>query len=394
MNDPLFIQVLSFLDKPTKLTEIDLKARNISDGEIQALLEAMKKGNGNKIVTLNLINNHIRSSGALALADIVRCHPSLTKIQLQKNDIGSTGSIAIANALVDDRCVLKRLHMKACNIGSLGASAISVALEREGCSLEDLRVEQNDIGNDGVCAIASAISRNSKSNLCNLELKMNMIGWKGAHCIAECLRSNKSLQTLGLNDNPLGPSGIEEIADALRSNCTLNWLFLSNSEKEQKICRRGVEALCHTLYDESSPDAVYTSNHTLKEIYGVPQNIQEKLRRLLRFNKLGKYKARREKISLFLNENHTFLKSSGFNQILVPRILQRGGYHSLDTMYRHIRESPDVVPCVKYDTRERHKATLRDNIRSWRRSTQKKPGQIFDPSLAGLDAALSKHRLA
>lgn len=393
----MFNQILGFLGTSDhKLTEIDLKSRNIVDEDVKVLVDAMKEGNSHKVVTLNLINNHIHLAGATALATLIESHSSLTKLQLQLNNIGPEGAIALAGALKDGGCRLKCLHLKSCGISASGAMALANALEDTKCPLEDLRLDQNNIGDEGACAIGRALSRNNNSCLFNLELKGNSIGPLGARGIAEALIVNHSLEALGLNDNPIGDKGVVAIAEALRinKNTALNWLFLSNIEKCHRIGRRGVDKICNVLYDDGNPENVFFSNHTLKEIYGVPSEIQPRLRRLLRFNKLGVYKARREKITMFLSENPNYMQSSGIDLKLIPRILYKAGrehHGSLDTMYKHIRENPDILPDGKHDGIEKV-APQRKGVRLWRRGHDQSSGRKADASsFADLDAALLNH---
>ena len=379
MEDPVLAHVLTFLLGETsdhKLRDVHLKGRNIGDGGVQILVDALANGHSRKVQTLNLIGNNISAAGTLSLTSILRSHhvPSLTKLQLQQNTIGEKGTAFLAGALKDERCNLRHLHLKSCSVGVRGAIALSEALASPHCKLQDLRLELNSIGDEGCRHIAQALCANRNNQLYNLELKGNAIGPAGAIAIAEkCLQSEcTALENLGLNDNNIGDAGFAAIASALRSNSSLNWLFVSS--KFEKMSQHSVELFIGALFNDTDPNSVYNdSNHALREIFGVPSD--QRLRRLLRFNKLGAFKARREKIHLFLSENSTCIQTNALNLELVPRFLSvvgREGHGSLDALFNHIRENPNTLrPEGKRDSEDSDKASKktlpRVSKRSWRR---------------------------
>ena len=382
MEDPVLTHVLTFLLGETsdhKLRDIHLKSRNIGDGGVQILVDALANGHSRKVQTLNLIGNNISAAGTLPLTSILRSHhvPSLTKLQLQQNTIGEKGTAFLAGALKDELCNLRHLHLKSCSVGVRGAAALSEALASPHCKLQDLRLELNSIGDEGCRHIAQALCANRNNQLYNLELKGNAIGPAGAIAIAEkCLQSKSTaLESLGLNDNNIGDAGFAAIASALRSNSNLNWLFVSS--KFEKMSHHSVRLFIGALFNDTDPNSVYNdSNHALKEIYGVPSDMpnQRRLRRLLRFNKLGAFKARREKIHLFLSENSTCIQTNALNLELVPRFLSvvgREGHGSLDALFNNIRENPNTLrPEGERDSGDSDaasKKTLpRVSKRSWR----------------------------
>ena len=402
MEDPVLAHVLTFLlgeSSDHKLRDIHLKNRNIGDGGVQILVDALANGHSRKVQTLNLIGNNISAAGTLSLTSILRSHhvPSLTKLQLQQNTIGEKGTAFLAGALKDERCNLRHLHLKSCSVGVRGAIALSEALASPHCKLQDLRLESNSIGDEGCRHIAQALCANRNNQLYNLELKGNAIGPAGAIAIAEkCLQSESTaLESLGLNDNNIRDAGFAAIASALRSNSSLNWLFVSS--KFEKMSQHSVELFIGALFNDTDPNSVYNdSNHALREIFGVPSD--QRLRRLLRFNKLGAFKARREKIHLFLSKNSTCIQRNALNLELVPRFLSvvgREGHGSLDALFNHIRENPNTLrPEGERDSEDSDaasKKTLpRVSKRSWRRGLANDKSHSAN-RFEELDAALRCH---
>ena len=406
MEDPVLTHVLTFLLGETsdhKLRDIHLKSRNIGDGGVQILVDALANGHSRKVQTLNLIGNNISAAGTLPLTSILRSHhvPSLTKLQLQQNTIGEKGTAFLAGALQDELCNLRHLHLKSCSVGVRGAIALSEALASPHCKLQDLRLELNSIGDEGCRHIAQALCANRNNQLYNLELKGNAIGPAGAIAIAEkCLQSKSTaLESLGLNDNNIGDAGFAAIASALRSNSNLNWLFVSS--KFEKMSHHSIKLFIGALFNDTGPNSVCNdSNHALKEIYGVPSDMpnQQRLRRLLRFNKLGAFKARREKIHLFLSENSTCIQTNALNLELVPRFLSvvgREGHGSLDALFNNIRENPNTLrPEGERDSGDSDaasKKTLpRVSKRSWRQGLVNGKNNSAN-RFEELDAALRCH---
>ena len=408
MDDPVLTHVLTFLlETPDhKLKDVHLKGRNIGDDGVQILVDALINGHSNKVQTLNLISNRVSAAGALSLSSILRSThvPSLTKLQLQQNHIGPEGAVFLADALKDEQCNLRHLHLKGCGVGVRGATALAEGLASPQCKLQDLRLELNNIGDEGTRDIAQALCANRNSQLYNLELKGNRIGPKGAIVIAEkCLQSNNTaLESLGLSDNSIGESGFAAIASALQSNSNLNWLFVSS--KLEKMSQHSIGLLIGALYDDVDPNSVCNgSNHALKEVYGIPSDApQQRLRRLLRYNKLGPFKARREKIHLFLSEHSNCIQSSGVHLSLVPKFLSvvgRESYGSLDSLFNHIRENPNIFSEENRDGGSIGSIPSKEitgkscvSKRSWRRGLTKSKADRAN-RFEELDAALrSNHR--
>ena len=402
MDDPVLTHVLTFLlETPDhKLKDVHLKGRNIGDDGVQILVDALINGHSNKVQTLNLISNRVSAAGALSLSKILRSThvPSLTKLQLQQNHIGPEGAVFLADALKDEQCNLRRLHLKGCGVGIRGATALAEGLASSQCKLQDLRLELNNIGDEGTRDIAQALCANKNGQLYNLELKGNGIGPKGAIDIAEkCLQSNNTaLESLGLSDNSIGESGFAAIASALQSNSNLNWLFVSS--KLEKMSQRSISFLIGAMYNDVDPNSVCNGSNRIR--FRIPSDApnQQRLRRLLRYNKLGPFKARREKIHLFLSEHSNCIQSSGVHLSLVPKFLSvvgRESYGSLDSLFNHIRENPNIFSEENRDGGTSKEITGKSYVskRSWRRGLTKSKTDSSANRFEQLDAALrSNHR--
>lgn len=69
------------------------------------------------------------------------------------------------------------------------------------------------------------------TGLTSLGLSHNRIGDNGALALADCLRSNRSLQSLVLSHNEIGIKGAETLVASLTQNRTLKALYLASVGK-------------------------------------------------------------------------------------------------------------------------------------------------------------------
>lgn len=77
------------------LTWLDLSANKLTNGgaDQSAIVEfAANLPSANKLAGLNLANNMIDSTGAAALAEGLRLHPSLTHVNLGRNQVHDQGA--------------------------------------------------------------------------------------------------------------------------------------------------------------------------------------------------------------------------------------------------------------------------------------------------------------
>ena len=84
-------------------------------------------------------------------------------------------------------------------------------------SLISANLDYNDIGDEGAIAISAALESNT--TLEDLSLKAGILGTKitavGAQAIAKMLVVNRALTSLNLRNNGIGAGGARAIADSL-----------------------------------------------------------------------------------------------------------------------------------------------------------------------------------
>ena len=115
----------------------------------------------------------------------------LTRLDLSENMISSSGAIALADALLSNR-TLERLDLSSNKIDCSSAAALAEALQ-------------------------------SNRTLTHLDLRRNKIGDLGAKTFAENLQDNDALSFLDLRKNPIGELGVQNLAQVDQSICILKY---------------------------------------------------------------------------------------------------------------------------------------------------------------------------
>eukprot|EP00054_Salpingoeca_dolichothecata_P034238 m.3431 g.3431 ORF g.3431 m.3431 type:complete len:195 (-) comp3977_c0_seq1:112-696(-) len=95
-------------------------------------------------------------------------------------------------------------------------------------SLTELWIWEIQITYDGAKALAQTLL-NPKCLITTLSLRWNKIGAKGGQIICESLKNNHTLKNLRLSDNDLGPAGGSAMGEGLECNKTLTKLNFSRN---------------------------------------------------------------------------------------------------------------------------------------------------------------------
>ena len=177
--------------------------------------------------------------------------PKLSMISLNFNFIYNEGFELLVNAL--DGGPIEFLFLNGCRISDIAAL--------ENCALPKLRnlaLNYNEISNMG-----GATALVNLTTLEEISLKDNKICSNGCTAIGNLLRKGDcSLKELNLYTNNIDDEGAEILANSLKHNTTLSCMNLQNN----RIDRRGLQALLKLLNDVSSIGSTYNSNHTLRSL--------------------------------------------------------------------------------------------------------------------------------
>ena len=219
MNDQ-YVTALAEVLPQCKVSSLQLNDNEIGKKGAIAIANALPHSS---LINLDLSFNyrrHITDEGVSAIANALP-HSRLTSLNLSSNEIGDEGTSSIARALPHSS--LTSLNWRDNKIGDVGASSIANALP--GSSLTDLDFRSNQIGDEGASSIARALPH---SQLTKLDLCLNKIEDAGAKAIAEALPAS-SLTSLDLCRNKIKDDGVIAIAQAV-SDSKLTRLNVSSNE--------------------------------------------------------------------------------------------------------------------------------------------------------------------
>lgn len=209
------------------------------------------------------------------------------------------------------------------NLGYQGINVLSQALQTN-TNLTALDLSSNQLGSEGARCVANLLVHQSMANAGNkrggvksLILADNFIRDDGVRSIARALELNDILESLWIDDNCIGAVGLQVLGDSLSRNSTLERLHLKHNSFQS------LKPLLHCTFNKRSLESVANSNHTLKHVFlncGYEYESEE-LQTILKINRLGKGKARRMKIGLYLAEDLNRLYSMDIGNVLLPRVL-------------------------------------------------------------------------
>ncbi|KAK1735905.1 leucine-rich repeat protein [Skeletonema marinoi] len=285
------------LANANKLKHLDLSGAGLEDDGLKLLVEGLACSSSLTDGLLDLSHNDIGDTGLQALASSLASSGKVRELRLSRNNFGDKGLEALADSLAHNRA-LRVLSISANTaITEIGVRAISRILQSRKCRLEglwlyriniseeggkflgdalsinkslitmSLRCWENDdvsIGDDGLKALALGLSRNS--HLKELNLSGNTaITATGLRSLKQYFQSPScALETLTLYDINFGDEGACALADALGRNKSVKSLHYD----VRGITTKGWKAFLKLMCDSSSPNNIYLSHHTLREISG------------------------------------------------------------------------------------------------------------------------------
>lgn len=229
-------------------------------------LGQLRKNNKNTVAH-NFSEIKMGDAGAYVLAMHMKISTSLTKLNLEMNQIGDEGMQFIGNILKNHRIKVNS------NMGVLIHKTVSYPGQKIGQILEygkivsyDQTATYNHLGHpitfyrlsDGRGWIHNYIAsdpkglngvvvvKNSLSELC---LKCNRIGNVGAHAIGEVLKNNSTLRELNLDTNCIGSVGAKAISAGIETNNALTKLWLGQGNNIGDI---GISSIANFLISNGS----------------------------------------------------------------------------------------------------------------------------------------------
>jgi hypothetical protein len=232
-----WISLGSFLENNRNLANFEVQGFTVGYEAAQNFALALGRMNHNSLEYLSFDNTEISDEGLAEIATALRSQSQLERLDLNNNNIGNSGCIALGNTLS------KWPHSN---------------------KLETLNVTANAIDDEGLQALVSGMM-NCRS-LKRLSLSHNQsITAAGLRSLFPLLQSESHfLETLVLYGIGFGDNGAIALAEGLRGNESLKELWLYPSAAGMTSV--GWSAFSRLLCDTSTINNTYLSNHTLTKI--------------------------------------------------------------------------------------------------------------------------------
>jgi Leucine Rich repeat len=268
----------------TCLSKLFLRSTNVSDVGLTALSQALKHNTTVKEVHLHLAMNKIgiagwtsfsqalarntsvetltifeslSDDGAVPLFAALKRNTTLTKLDLESNNVGQKGAALLAEAL-EGNTSLSTLNLSYNAIDEEGYTALLRVLKECNISLKNIELGSHWRASPMVDAIHKVVSANragirllhakgeidlaarmfrpsqilfedlaTNTTVTVLTLASNKVCDEGTVLISKILGENRVLVKIGLSTHSIGDSGALALAAALRENTTLQGLDLT-----------------------------------------------------------------------------------------------------------------------------------------------------------------------
>ena len=238
--------ITTALGKQPQIEDLKMCDNDISSDGCVALSNAMETWEGSSLKQLMLCHNDIDDEGINALVrGMANCN-YLEVFTLFGNDsITPAGLTSFSTYLQSKNCCLKRLDIGSMNIDCAGVEALATGLSRN-TALKSLCMSENAIGDDGIDTLVSSLS--TCSNLDELHISedgtFSAIGLKSL-CSLFQTGTGVNLKCLNIRDNNIDDNGLKALTEGMTSCCSLTALDLSHNES---ITAAGLKA-----FVQSSP---------------------------------------------------------------------------------------------------------------------------------------------
>lgn len=274
----------------SQVKELLLTRNSLDDNCVKILANALAK-NYNTLKHLDLGSNLVITSTGWQTfaASLQRPNLALEYLCQTENNIDAQAAVALSGSLFENK-TLKILILRGNSIGSVGLRAISSLIQRSNSSLEELNVDRTDIDDEGVIALARSLPSNSLRTLyINDNEFVTPAGWQAL--LNTLFREGSMIKSLSIGSNDTEDGVPIALANCLASNKTLESLTLGD---QFKFTKASTLAFSRLLCDKTSIMSTYLSNHSFWNMVWVPPS---DMRPYLALNKIkNKSKVARLKI--------------------------------------------------------------------------------------------------
>lgn len=148
-------------------------------------------------------------------------------------------------ALANNRSVTK-VDVQRNNIGDAEAKVLAEAL-KVNKTVTHINLEWNKISYRGAKYLAEALASSCSIN--HIDLSYNNILSKGAEYFAKALKTNYSVRSVNLKDISMTPDGVEALAEVFNVNCSLTTLMIERDfpQRDSSVDEQAIDFLLQNL---------------------------------------------------------------------------------------------------------------------------------------------------
>lgn len=184
--------------------------------------------------------------GARHIRDLMHRNRHMTRLDIDRNQLGPAGATEIANGLMHNR-TLRHLDVSICDLGDVGAILLTAAVATHP-TLSHLVMCGNDITKTGIDFFVRTMTQlDEQPKLEHLILNMNTIGDEGAFLLAALLRRSNSLKALHVAHCGLTGEGFAALMVGLKENTGLLRLDADEIEVGDTLPEQASHALAECL---------------------------------------------------------------------------------------------------------------------------------------------------
>ncbi len=207
-----------------KIQTLDISNNNLKTADFKKLARVLQ--NISILTSLYLSNNNITDEAADDITAVISCNTHLQVFSIASNHLHSVGAIKIAKGLQQNISTLTKLCIHGNNITQDAADVIADSISHN-TQMEELDVSWNNFQATGVMKIAKSLQH--ICTLKRLNISCNNITNEAANDIASVITCNTQLEEFDVSRNYLQTMGIMKIAKSLQHICTLKKLNISYS---------------------------------------------------------------------------------------------------------------------------------------------------------------------
>jgi len=199
---------------------------SIEEEYMESFMNGVKRNNN--IHTLVFVGWHVHNGAVFPpLSPWLENNCNLTTLQIVRCPVGSNGIKLLASTLATNNH-LEHISIRMCSvIDDEAFDELVNVLDKNTKHLTRLDLNDNNIGTKGCIALANFLS-NKKSELKNLNISHNNINDEGITHLTKALTQNNRLKELNLNGNAITEDGWRSLATALCNSESISDIYLSN----------------------------------------------------------------------------------------------------------------------------------------------------------------------